>query len=402
MVSKEFVKEIPKTDLHVHLDGSLRIPTLIELAQAQNVTLPSYTEEGLLEQVFKTHYQNLPEYLQGFGYTCAVMQDPESLERISYEFALDNAAEGVRYVEVRFAPQLHINENLDMETVLTSVNKGMERAKKEINAQSGDPDIPPFEYGIIACNLRFFVKQLSPYYAKFMDAHAFSKPKEIYAMASHELARAVVEIRDNSGIPIVGLDLAGAESGYPAGDHIAAYQYAHKHFMKKTVHAGEAYGAESIFQAITDLHADRIGHGYQLFDKDAITDPEIEDPEDYITKLSQFIADRRITIEVCLTSNMQTNPELHDIRKHTFKEMMNRNLSVTLCTDNRLVSRTSVTDEILLALNNFSITPPKLRDIIIYGFKRSFFPGTYTEKRQYVHKVIDYYEKVCARHEIAQ
>jgi len=399
MISKEFVQEIPKTDLHVHLDGSLRISTLIELARAQNVKLPSYTEEGLLEQVFKIHYQNLPEYLQGFGFTCAVMQDPESLERISYELAMDNAAEGVRYLEVRFAPQLHINENVDMETVLVSVNKGMERARKELNGNLGDPDIPPFEYGIIACSLRFFVRQLSPYYARFMDAHAFSRSKEIYALASQELARAVVEIRDRSGIPVVGLDLAGAEAGYPAGDHIAAYQYAHKNFMKKTVHAGEAYGAESIFQAITDLHADRIGHGYQLFDRAAITDPEIKDPDDYIAKLSEFIADRRITIEVCLTSNMQTNPDLHDIRKHTFQEMINRDLSVTLCTDNRLVSRTTVIDEILLALNNFSITPSRLRDIIIYGFKRSFFPGTYTEKRRYVHEVIDYYQKVCAKYE---
>lgn len=399
MITREFVQAIPKTDLHVHLDGSLRVPTLIELAKSRKVALPSQTVTGLMETVFKKQYKDLPEYLQGFGLTCAVMQDPESLERVAYEFALDNAAEGVRYVEVRFAPQLHINDNLDMETVLVSVNKGMERAKKEINAASTDPDMPPFEYGIIACNLRFFLAQSSPYYAKFMEAHAFSKPKEIYALASQELARAMVEIRDDSGIPIVGLDLAGAEAGWPADDHAGAYEYVHKHFMKKTVHAGEAYGAESIFQAITDLHADRIGHGYQLFDRDAIKDPEIKDPDDYIKKLTEFIADRRITIEVCLTSNMQTNPNLHDIRKHTFGEMMRRNLSVTLCTDNRLVSRTTVTDEILLALNNFPITPPALKNIIIYGFKRSFFPGSYTEKRAYVHKVIDYYEKVCARYE---
>ena len=120
-IPTEFLRRIPKTDLHLHLDGSLRIPTLIELAKRHRVKLPSYTEDGLRRLVFKDTYAHLPEYLQGFAYTCAVMQTAESLERIAFELAEDNLAEGVRYIEVRYAPQLHINERLNMEEVVTAV-----------------------------------------------------------------------------------------------------------------------------------------------------------------------------------------------------------------------------------------------------------------------------------------
>ncbi len=401
MFSNEFIREIPKTDLHVHLDGSLRLATLIDLAKEQNVSLPSYTPEGLMDTVFKKAYKDLPEYLQGFAYTCAVMQDPDSLERVSYEFALDNAAEGVYYVEVRFAPQLHVNDQMDIETVISSVNRGLERAKKEINKNKKDADMPDFEYGIIVCNLRMFMGESSPYYKKIMDALSWSPRKEIFAQASLQLARAAIDIRDRKGYPIVGFDLAGAEHGYPAIDHMEAFHYAHRNFMKKTVHAGEAYGAESIFQAITALHADRIGHGYLLFSKEALTNPEITDKEAYLKKLSEYIADRRITIEVCLTSNRQTNPGLVDISKHSLRDMLKHNLSVTLCTDNRLVSQTTVSDEIELAIKNFEISSSTLRNIIVYGFKRSFFPGSYVQKRNYVRGVIDYYEKICKKHGIA-
>jgi adenosine deaminase len=221
--SKEFIQEIPKSDLHVHLDGSLRLPTLIELAKEQSVTLPSYTPEGLMETVFKENYKDLPEYLQGFAYTCAVMRDAESLERIAYEFALDNAAEGVYYVEVRFGPYLHVHEKLDVETVLGSVYRGMERAKKEINKTRATSGLPRFEYGIIASNLRMFSAESSAYYKKIMDALAWLPQKEIFAQASLQLARAAVDIRDRKGYPIVGFDLAGAEYDYvDLGDPVAA------------------------------------------------------------------------------------------------------------------------------------------------------------------------------------
>jgi adenosine deaminase len=196
----------------------------------------------------------------------------------------------------------------------------------------------------------------------------------------------------------VGIDLAGQEKGYPAEGHRLAYQVAHEAFLGKTVHAGEDYGPESIFQAIGDLHADRVGHGTWLFDETKIRDPLITDRKAYVEALAEFIADKRITIEVCLTSNQQTVPELaDDLRKHPFGEMRRRRLSTTFCTDNRLVSHTTVTSEIIRAIEAFALSPREVRDMLIYGFKRSFFPGTYLEKRAYVREVIDYADRVLAR-----
>lgn len=393
---RQLILRIPKTDLHLHLDGSLRLQTLIDIAKQENKELPSYTLAGLNELLFKDKYNNLEEYLQTFAYSCAVMQKPEHLERIAYELALDNQAEGVRYVEVRFAPQLHINKDMDMKTVLVSVNNGLARAQKEFNQREAvvDGEEPPFYYGIIVCALRSF-GPYSEYYANFIDALSYTDMKTIFSLCSLELAKGAVRIRDDLGLPIVGFDLAGAEKGNPAKDHRQAYEYAHAHFMAKTVHAGEAYGPPSIFQAITELHADRIGHGFYLFDTTKV-DRRIPDKEDYVTRLTQYIADRRVTIEVCLTSNVQTNPTLESIAEHSFRQMLEHRLSATICTDNRTVSKTTVTDELMLALENFDIDPKTLKNTIVYGFKRSFFPDTYNKKRQYVRQCIDYYERLVA------
>jgi len=192
----------------------------------------------------------------------------------------------------------------------------------------------------------------------------------------------------------VGFDIAGSEYGYPADNHTESYRYIHENFMHKTVHAGEAFGPESIFLAITALHADRIGHGLFLFDESMIVNEEITDKKRYIEELANYIADRRITIEVCLSSNLQTVPFIDKIEKHSLKKMLDNKLSVTFCTDNRLVSSTTVTREIKLALDNFDISRRTLKDIIIYGFKRSFYYQPYNKKREYVRKVINYYEKL--------
>ena len=393
-ISSEFLANLPKTDLHVHLDGSLRIETLIDLAKAQNVSLPSQTPEGLYEKVFKERYNSLNEYLEGFMYTTAVTQDPESLERVSYELAWDNFNEGVRYIEPRFAPHLHVNEKQALHEVLMAVHRGLRRATDEINKRESirKGEEPPFAYGIIVCALRMFTPEFGEYYRKVHEVHGFSSPKEIFSLTSLELARACVSIRREYGIPIVGFDLAGQENGYPAADHHEAFQFAHENFLKKTVHAGEAYGPESIFQAITDLHADRIGHGYHLFSPWLIEDDKTPNKQQYVKELAQFIADRRITLEVCLSSNLQTNPGLRTLRDHAFREMYRNRLSISICTDNRLVSRTSVTRELELAVEHFNLNANDLRHLVIYGFKRSFFPGSYVEKRSYVRSVIDYYE----------
>jgi adenosine deaminase len=272
----------------------------------------------------------------------------------------------------------------------------LRRAADEINSReeirSGAK--PQFTYGIIVCALRMFTGAFSDYYAHLLDVHPHTPPVEVYGMSSMDLARASVQLRRDYGLPIVGFDLAGQENGYPAADHVDAFQYAHENFMKKTVHAGEAYGPESIFQAITDLHADRVGHGYHLFSPWLIADASIPDKQTYTRDLARYIADRRITLEVCLTSNLQTDPRLKSMVDHAFREMWNSRLSIALCTDNRLVSRTTVTKELMLAVDSFGLTRKDIRHLVIYGFKRSFYPGTYLEKRAYVRKIIDYYEAV--------
>lgn len=400
--SKEFLKEIPKTDLHVHLDGSLRLSTLIEIANEQKITLPSYTEEGLRNTVFKDRYDDLPEYLQGFAYTVAVMQTPEAIERIAYEFAIDNFEEGVFYVEPRFAPQRHANPSMDMDTVLESTDRGLARARKEINARKDirDGTMPPFQYGIIGSAMRMFTAKYSDYFRRLISIHPLMPEEDLQGIASLDLVRALIHARDEKGLQIVGFDLAGAERGYPAETHKQAYNLALKNFLKKTVHAGEDYGPASIFQAITDCHADRIGHGTHIFDSELVELPTEEERDKYARDLWQYIADRRITIEVCLTSNLQTMPHLKSIDDHPFSKMLDKRMSVTFCTDNRLISNTSVTKEVGLAVANYKIEPKKLKDIIIYGFKRSFYPGDYLEKRNYVRGIIDYYENVEKKHRV--
>jgi len=394
--SREFLTAIPKSDVHVHLDGSLRVPTLIELAKEQNIKLPSYTEEGLNETLFKKNYADLAEYLLGFQYTAAIMQTPEALERVAYEFAFDNFAEGVRYVEPRFAPQQHANAGLTPDDVIISVNAGLEKAKKEINSR---PEIvngsePPFDYGIICCALRMFTEDFPGQYNRYVEMHPHMPKDELYGLAALDLVEIMIFVRNEKGIPIVGFDLAGAEKGYPAEDYKKAYDLAHKNFFKKTVHAGEAYGPESIFQAITDCHADRLGHGTHIFDTSAVNLPTEKERAEYVEELWQYVADSRITVEVCLTSNLQTMPKMKSIKEHPIAKMLDKRLSFTFCTDNRLVSHTTVTDEIELAVNNFEISPRKLKDLIIYGFKRSFYYPGYLKKRKYVRGIIDYYEKM--------
>lgn len=399
-VARDLIARLPKSDLHLHLDGSLRLPTLIELAKTARVKLPSRTPEGLLEQVFKRAYRNLPEYLRGFELTVACLQSAEALERAAYELCLDCRAENVFYIEVRFAPQLHVHGGFGVRDVLRAVCRGLARAKKEINA---DPEVkrgavPRFEAGVIVCALRFFLPQFSAHYRTYFDALPTAQPQQIYSLASLELARAAVTAVEEDGLPVVGIDLAGQERGFPAKDHQAAYQLAHEHFLGKTVHAGEDYGPESIFQAITDCHADRIGHGTWLFSAKHIRDRSIKDKRAYIDKLARYIAERRITLEVCLTSNQQTIPELRkDIRKHPFGKMRAARCSVTLCTDNRLVSRTTMTDEVEKATTAFALEPRGLKDVLIYGFKRSFFPGSYPDKRDWVRSVLNYMEDQFAQ-----
>jgi adenosine deaminase len=399
-LTEDLLRELPKTDLHLHLDGSLRPQTLIDLAKERKVKLPAYSPAGLYKKVFKSSYKDLPDYLTGFALTTAVMRDSEALERVTYELCRDNQAEGVRYIEIRFAPQLCTQPGFDMLDVLQAVSAGIRRAEKKFNGQASVRKglEPPFRAGILCCAMRFFAEPFSPTYAELLTALADLPREQAFGIASETLVRTAIKARDDLGLPIVGIDLAGPERGFPASAHKRAYEIAHEAFLGKTVHAGEDYGPESIFQAITDCRADRVGHGTWIFNAGRLADRRVTDKKAYVQSLVRYVAERRITLEVCLTSNLQTLPVLTDLNKHPFKRMLEERLSVTLCTDNRLVSRTTVTDEYLKAISAFHITPGILRHLLVYGFKRSFFPGTYREKRQYVRQILDFRDAVFEKH----
>lgn len=401
--SLDFIQEMPKADLHLHLDGSLRPQSLIDMAKRNKIELPSYTVDGLYDQVFKENYQNLGEYLHGFQYACAVLRDLESLEQASYELAIDNQEEGVNYIEVRFAPQLLMDpaRGITFDKVMHAVNDGLSRAQKEYNNSAAvkKEGKPPFHFGIINCAMRMFGnKGFSPYYTQMFQLLSDHKPIDVIKAAAMELVRASVRVRDEQGLPIVGLDIAGQEIGYPAHKFKEVYEYAHQNFLLKTVHAGEAYGAESIFEALTQCYADRLGHGYSLFSPEMIEDENIEDKDDYASKLASFIADRRIAVEVCLTSNMQTNPAIGELKNHNFGHMLDNRLATIICTDNRLVSRTTVSNEYKLALDTFDVPLKRLKDIVAYGFKKNFFPGNYLEKRAYAKQTLEYFDKVAHKY----
>ncbi|PCJ54853.1 MAG: adenosine deaminase [Planctomycetota bacterium] len=397
------IRELPKTDLHLHLDGSLRPETLLELAEEHGVKLPAKSVKGLYKKVFKETYTDLMDYLQGFAYTCAVMRTPAAIERIAYELCEDNFEEGVRYFEMRFAPQLLTGDGMDIATVLKACSKGIQRAERKWNkaAAIANGNDPPFRAAIIVCAMRFFAAPFSATYARMFEAFGELPDRELFGLASEALVNAAIDARDKFGLPVVGVDLAGAERGFPAKDHQAAYQLAHDAFLGKTVHAGEDYGPESIFQAITDCHADRIGHGTWIFSTKRLPQIPPAQRKQYVNRLVQYVADRRLTLEVCLTSNMQTLPELGALKNHPFKRMLKERLSTTLCTDNRLVSRTTVSKEYRLAIDTFHLKPKDLSDQLVYGFKRSFFPGEYREKRVYVRQVLDYRDRVFEKHGVS-
>lgn len=320
-----FIAALPKAELHVHLDGSLRASTMFELAFERGVQLPAPLPDALRSHMLVPEGASLEEYLERFDLTLAVMQDAEALERISHELILDHAAENVRWVEVRFCPQLNRRQGLSVDEVLDAALRGMRRAEHEVANAGGQ-----IESAIIVCGLR---------------SHA--------ARVTTETAEAAVAY---AGRGICGFDLAGAEAGHPVSDHRDAVDRAHAAGLPITLHAGEGFGPESIRQALDVGHARRIGHGTRLH----------EDPS-----LLERVREQGIPLEVCLTSNVQTGvvPRLADHPAHRYQQ---GGIAVSLGTDNRLMSGVTLRDEYAQARDQLGMTRAELVTVARAGFEHAF------------------------------
>ncbi|HEX6694953.1 MAG TPA: adenosine deaminase [Longimicrobiales bacterium] len=331
--TRDLVRALPKTDLHVHLDGSLRPATMLELAKEYGVAMPASSADALADYMCVTDARDLVDYLARFDVTLSIMQTADALERIAYELAHDAAEENVRYMEVRFCPALNTRDGLSYHDAIEAALQGLRRAEAADNIQTA----------LIVCGLR-----------------------NLPASVSVDLARAAVDFRDRG---VVAFDLAGAESGNPPSEHQVAFDLAAESNLPITIHAGEAFGAASIHQAIHRCHARRIGHGTRL----------LENPD-----LMRFVNDFRIPLEVCLTSNVQTRAT-ESVADHPLRLYYDHGLVVTLNTDNRLMSRTTMTDEFWAAHTELGFDWSELTDLALMGFEAAFLP--YPEKSALIDEV---------------
>ena len=333
-VSQDLLKALPKTDLHCHLDGSLRLRTILELAEKQKIRLPADNEEGLAKAIHQGEVcKSLEDYLGAFDITLSVLQSEEALYRTAYELAVDAADENVRYLEVRYSPALHQQKGLKLTTVIDAVLEGLRVAKRETGIKCG----------VIVCGIRHINPQMSVRLAELSVAYK------------------------NRGV--IGFDLAGAEVNFPAKDHKQAFQLILKNNVNCTAHAGEAYGPESIAQAIHYLGAHRIGHGTRLR----------EDGD-----LLNYVNDHRIPVEVCLSSNVQTGA-VDSLAAHPLKFYFDYGLRVTINTDNRLITDTTVTKELWIAHQQLGMDLEDLTTLIVSGFKSAFLP--FREKQDMLRQV---------------
>jgi adenosine deaminase len=330
----EIIERLPKTDLHVHLDGSLRLSTILELAERGRIDLPASEPDGLRKAMnLGMNCGSLVEYLKAFDVTLRVLQTAESLTRAAYELAEDGARENVRYMEVRYSPMLHTRRGLKLTTVVEAVLEGLRAAQDKYGIESN----------VILCGIR-----------------------NVSSESSLEMAELAVAYKNRG---VVGFDLAGAEYDHPAKHHRAAFQLVRDNNINVTIHAGEAYGPESIHQAIHVCGAHRIGHGCRLR----------EDGD-----LLHYVNDHRISLECCPSSNVQTGA-IRDLASHPIKLYKNLGLRVTVNTDNRLVTDTTVSKELWLCHKVLGFTMPDLKQIILSGFKSAFLP--FHVKQQYLRRV---------------
>jgi adenosine deaminase len=339
----DFFRQLPKTDLHVHLDGSLRLETIIDLAERHKIELPS-TDPSELRRAMNLGQNcgSLVEYLKAFDVTLRVLQHEDALYRVAYELAEDAARENVRYMEVRYAPMLHTKRGLRLTNVVEAVLAGLRAAHDTLGIESN----------VIVCGIR-----------------------NISSESSLEMAELAVAYKNRG---VVGFDLAGAEYDHPAKHHKAAFQLVRDNNINCTIHAGEAYGPESIAQALHVCGAHRIGHGCRLR----------EDGD-----LLHYINDHRIPLEVCPSSNVQTGA-VRDLASHPLKLYSSLGLRVTVNTDNRLVTDTTVSHELWHCHTKMGLSFADIRQIIIAGFKSAFLP--FHIKQAYLRRVVEELDRFSA------
>ncbi|RKX92203.1 MAG: adenosine deaminase [Spirochaetes bacterium] len=332
MVTREMIKKIPKVELHDHLDGGLRPETIVELAQEQGVELPETDPKKLARWLQRgANRKSLSLYLESFAVTVSVMQTKQALERIAYEHILDLKKENVVYAEIRFAPILHQKSGLNLEAIVESVLSGLSRGRKETG----------LEYGLILCAMR----------------------DQDYSI-SLEVAELAVAFRDRG---VVAFDIAGDENGHPPKKHLEAFQYIRNRNFNITIHAGEAFGIESIWQALQICGAHRIGHATRLLEDMTISGTFIEK----MGSLSHFIRDKRIPMEVCLSSNIHTGAA-ENFDSHPFPLYFKNGFRVCLCTDNRLMSNTTLSKEMEIAVEHYNLSLRDLEKLTLNAMKSAF------------------------------
>ena len=323
-------RDFPKVLLHDHLDGGLRPSTIIELAADAGYRLPTNDPNELAAWFHRgANQKSLPVYLEGFAHTCALMQTKESLYRVAYETMEDMRRENVVYIETRFAPVFHTNGGLTLEEVVRAVLAGLDAGKRDFGV----------EYGLIICSMR-------------------------HMKDSRRIAELAVAFRD---VGVVGFDLAGEEGGYPAKRHVEAFNLIQQENFNITIHAGEGFGKDSIWQAIQLCGAHRIGHGVRLIEDMTIENGRVT----AVGRLAQYVLDKRIPLEICISSNVHTGA-VRDLQAHPFRLFYLYGFRVTLNTDNRLMSGTTLTDELELAHREFGIGFNDIEKLTINAMKSAF------------------------------
>jgi adenosine deaminase len=338
-----FLQRLPKVVLHEHLDGSLRPATVLELAHEIGYGgLPENEPEALGAWFARgADRGSLPLYLEGFRHTSAVLQTESALDRAAYEFVEDQAADGVVYVEVRFAPRFHTAKGLGLDAVMRAVLGGLARGARDFGVGTG----------LIVCAMR-----------------------NESAAESLKMAELALAYRDAG---CVAFDLAGEEAGHPAAEHAEAFRLVARENFSITIHAGESFGPASIWQALHYCGAHRIGHGVRLVEDIVRHKGEIV----RVGRLAQYVLDKRIPLELCLSSNVQTGAT-PSLERHPFPIFRELGLRVTLNTDNRLMSATSMSEEFRLAVRQFQLTLDDLETLSINAMKSAFAP--YAERCRFI------------------